>query len=115
MAVKAGTGKWIADGVHQVTWATLANGDTGTPASDVYLPNHEVSISGTFGTGGSVTIEGSNDGTNFFTLKDWQGSAVTFTAAGIKTVVDNPQQIRPNVTAGDGTTALVAIMTSSGE
>jgi hypothetical protein len=91
-----------------VTWAGLLNGDVGAP---VAFPQHTVrsfQVTGTFGAGGSINAEGSNDGTNFAPVANQAGSAITLTAAGIKRVEDLTQFLRPNVTAGDGTTSLVA-------
>lgn len=60
--------------------------------------------SGTFGSGGSVQLEGSNDGVNWVKL-----SPAALTSAGMTTTLgaeERPRYIRPNVTAGDGTTSL---------
>jgi hypothetical protein len=65
-----------------------------------------VQVSGTFGVGGSVVIEGSNDGVNFIVLADPQGSALTFTVARIEQILELPRYVRPRVTAGDATTNL---------
>jgi len=47
-------------------------------------------------------------------LTDPQGTALSFTAGGLSTILQNPKYVRPNVTAGDGTTSLtVAIGASS--
>lgn len=89
-----------------VLWEALANGDTGAPIDYTAFPDRSVQIVGTFGVGGSVTIEGSNDGTNFVALTDPQGNAITKTAAGLEAIAELPRYIRPNVTAGDGTTDL---------
>jgi hypothetical protein len=85
---------------------TLANGETG---EGLALPNHadrSVQVSGTFGSGGSVSIEGSLDGTTWATLTDPQGNNLAITTAKIETVMEATLYIRPRVTAGDGTTAL---------
>ena len=92
------------------TWAAMANGDTGKPISIVDFPDRTVTFTGTFGAGGSATLEGSNDGVNFFALKDPSGAVIAKTAAGGCVVVEHPLQIRPHVTAGDGTTAIVCIL-----
>jgi len=97
-------------GVHAVTWPALANGDTGEACDVVALPDKTVQVVGTFGTGGSITMQGSNDGTNWATLTDPLGNDITFTATGLKTLLENPLYIRPIVTAGDGTTSLTAIL-----
>lgn len=66
-------------------------------------------VSGTFGVGGTLVVEGSNDGVTYFTLNDQNNAAVSFTSAGLKTVRDQPLYIRPRVTGGDGTTSLTVI------
>ena len=58
------------------------------------------------GSGGTLKIEGSNDGANWSVLTDPQGNDLSFTASKIETVSEITRYIRPNVTAGDGTTAL---------
>ena len=93
-------------GAYLVTWAALPNGDTGTPFEDVTAADRTVQVTGTFGIGGSVNLEGSLDGTNYKVLTDPQGNALTFTAAGIEAVTEITKYIRPNVTAGDGSTSL---------
>jgi hypothetical protein len=64
-----------------------------------------VQIGGTFG-GATVTLKGSNDGAAWHTLTDPLGNALSFTAAGLKMVVEATRYIKPVVTGGDGTTAV---------
>ena len=97
------------EGISLVQWTglTKATDDAGSP---VELPNYSdrsVQVTGTFGTGGSVRIEGSLDGTNYATLTDPQGNALDVTAAKIEAISEAVRYIRPRVTAGDGTTTLV--------
>lgn len=119
MAVQAVTQTEVLNDLHgtldavagyQLVWAAMANGDTGLP---VLLPGNAdrtIQVTGTFGTGGSVALEGSNDGTNFFALTDPTGTVIAITSAGIKAITEACMYVRPHVTAGDGTTALVAKM-----
>lgn len=91
----------------RIQWAGLLNGDDGSPYANVSYADRSVQIKGTFGAGGTVVIEGSNDGgATYTTLADQGGTALSFTAVGIKQIRDLPGLIRPRVTAGDGTTAL---------
>jgi hypothetical protein len=90
--------------IHIITWPSLANGDTGDSAVVAANPDKTLQIVGTFGVGGTVVLQGSNDGTNWVTLNDGTGSAISLTAAGLVSVLENPRYVRPNVTAGDGTT-----------
>lgn len=83
------------------TWTALATGDTGKPVSGVGLSDRSVQMTGTFG-GATVVLEGSNDGTNYTTLTDTAGSALSFTSAGLKQVLQITKYIRPSVSGGAG-------------
>lgn len=89
---------------------TLTNGDTGAPIEAGDYADATVQITGTFGSSGSVTFEGSNDGTNFVALTDPQGNAITKTSAALEVIEENTRFRRPNCTAGDGTTALIVTL-----
>lgn len=107
MAVVAPTVDTLVKGAaHLFTWTPLANGDTGAAVSSPLLGRMTVQVTGTFGAGGTVVLQGSNDGTNWETLNDKAPAAISLTAAGLVAVLETPVFIRPSVTAGDGTTAL---------
>lgn len=115
MAVRQGVHVWIAKGVLKSTWTGLLNGDQGTPLDAPNLPDKTLQIKGTPGVGFSLTIEGSNDGgTTYDPLEDPQGGALTFTTTTdiMEAIQENPGQLRPNVTAGDGTTNVDVIVIS---
>lgn len=88
-------------------WTNLPNGNTG---SAWQLPPFRTAFFqafGTFGAGGSVQLEGSNDGLNWGKL-----SPAALTAAGVFPSLANneaPKYIRPSVTAGDGTTSITVV------
>lgn len=101
-----------ADGsVIKVTFAGLDNGDSGAPIDMAEWADVSVQVLGTFGAGGTVVIQGSNDNSTFATLNNPANEPLSFTAAGIEQVLERPQWLRPNVTAGDGTTDLTVIFT----
>lgn len=97
---------------HVIQWTpmTFSGTDVGTAVEMPGSADRSVQVTGTFGTGGSVRIEGSNDGTNYAVLTDPQGNALDITAAKIETVMELTRYIRPRVTAGDGTTSLTVTM-----
>jgi hypothetical protein len=106
---------------HIVVWTPLANGDTGLPYQGPGQPDRSVQVKGTFGAGGSVSIQGSNDVTapaagssDWAALSDAQGVAIAVTAAKVETVAEFTNYVRPAVTAGDGTTALTVSMITRG-
>lgn len=98
----------FTEGVFE-TWTplTTTNAD-GSSATFVGAGDRVVQITGTFGVGGTVIVEGSLDGTNWYGLKDPSSTAISFTAAGIKAILEAVPYIRPRVTAGDGTTSITA-------
>ena len=94
-------------GIYKQFWEALLNGDTGTTLTAPNHPDKTVQVVGTFGAGGTVILEGSNNGgDDWFTLTDPQDNVLSFTAAGGKVIMENPGMIRPNVTGGDETTDL---------
>jgi hypothetical protein len=97
-----------------VTWTGLLNTDDGAPAEWVDYSDRCFQVTGTFGAGGSCTIQGSNDGTNWAALADPQGNALTFTSQRIEQALELPRYVRPLVTAGDGTTSLVVTLLMKG-
>lgn len=87
-----------------VSWPNLLNGQAGMASPPLRYRNAFFQVSGTFGAGGSVKLQGSNDGS---TWNDLTPTAVT--AAGFFAALggsERPKYIRPNCTAGDGTTSL---------
>ena len=112
MATRNATVSDFSDGgnARLITWPGLLNGDDGAPAQWVEFADRCFQVTGTFGTGGSLTIQGSNDGVNWASLADPQGNALTFTAQKVEQALELPRFVRPIVTAGDGTTSLVATL-----
>ena len=93
-----------------ITWAGMANGDVGQAYGKPPWSDRSVQIIGTFGSGGNVRILGSLDGANFATLTDPQGNAIDVTAAKIEQVTEATVEIKPQITAGDGTTSLTVLL-----
>ena len=54
-----------------------------------------------------MTIEGSNDGTNFETLSDSTGAPLTFTESGIKLITENTLFIRPDPGGASSVTVII--------
>lgn len=107
MAEITGQGAFSENGHYKHTWTGLGNGDTGKPTSLHGCTETSVQVVGTFGSGGSVAIEGSNDGgTTWNALHDPQGNNIALQDTTIETVREFCDLLRPNVTAGDGSTNL---------
>lgn len=112
MATVAGVDQLYLQNHRVRTWTPLtttnADGDPISYASNG-MGGVTFQVNGTFGSGGAMVVEGSNNGSNWYTLNDQANSPVSFSAAGLKTVRDMPLYIRPRVTGGDGTTSITVI------
>lgn len=110
--------KHVPESLHHTcvvaTWASMAMSDEGQPLELANFADRSVQVTGTFGAGGSVRIEGSLDGTNYAPLTDPQGNNLDINTAKIEAIVELVRWIRPVVTAGDGTTALTVTMLLKG-
>jgi len=94
-------------------WEAIPNGDYGERIKLGEYRDATVQITGTFGTGGSISLRGSNledpdagTAAHWFIITDPQGNAITKTAAAGEVNLEAPLWISPIVTAGDGTTAI---------
>ena len=97
--------------VIQYKWETLTTtNDNGRALELPVYPEKTVHILGTFGSGGTVKIQGSNDGTNWIDLTDTRGNTISKIATYLGTIAENPRYIRPFVSAGDGTTDIDVIL-----
>lgn len=98
------------DNVRCTRWAALLNADDGASIPFGQYTDKSIQVFGTFGPGGTLLLEGSNDGTNWATLTDPQGNPLSFTAAKIEQIMEATLHVRPRVSGGDGTTSLTAIV-----
>lgn len=96
------------------TWTLLTetNAD-GQPLVLSRFTEKNVQAYGTFGAGGTVKMQGTNDDPGAFTnpvdLEGVNNSALSFTSAGMETLKEVPVQIRPLVSAGTGVSLTVKI------
>lgn len=93
-----------------VQWTGLLNGDDGSPYKFTQWADRSIQVTGTFGAGGSVRWQGSNDGSTYAALTDPQGNDLNITAAKMEAVTELALWSRPLVTAGDGTTSLTVTL-----
>lgn len=101
-------------GVRSRKWANMANGDVGEPIVLTKYNDRTLHVTGTFGVGGTVTFEGSNDGTEYLAMRDVFNATVSATEAKLITLAEVPLYVRPHVTAGDGSTVITVICTAVG-
>lgn len=90
------------------SWGPMHNGDVGIPipANLVAYADRSFQVEGTFGAGGTATIEGSNNGgAQYHPMTTPQGVALQITTSSLVQVTEVADLMRPNV-AGDGTTSI---------
>ena len=95
-------------------WSPLALGDDATALLCSPIGDRTAQVHGTFGVGGSVRLQGSLDGTNYFPLTDPQGNALDFVQGKIESIMELVPFIKPLVTGGDGTTSLTVTICIKG-
>ena len=97
-----------------VVWGPATNGgspDTFTPFKLMRTPySITVQVTDADGwqavTGPTVTMQGSLDGTTFFTLKDFADTDISFTADGLRQINMVPMYVRPSMADGDAGSAV---------
>jgi hypothetical protein len=101
------------DGVVIRKWPTMAHGDVGEPIILTRYNDRTVQITGTFGTGGTVVIEGSNDGVTYAAMRDVFNNELSATSAKLITLTEVPVWVRPRV-SGDVTTSITMTVAAVG-
>lgn len=85
--------KWTFDNTSQ----------TGDTVEGMSYTDRSIQVSGSGFGGSTLTVEGSNNGADWVTLTDPAGAALTFTAAGLKQILQVTRYIRTKVTGGAAT------------
>jgi len=85
-------------------WA-LTDDETGATASVGAIADKTVQLSGTF-NGATAVLQGSMDGTTWFTLNDSEGNPISTTTATLRLITENPRYVRPVISGG--TSAAIA-------
>ncbi len=113
MAIRDVTVVVNEDKTVTIQWTGLLNGDTGKPARVARFPDKTVQVTGAFGSGGDIDLQGSNvaspstDDTDWGQVGDQTGTVISIGDKLPLAVAESPLWIRPKVAAGDGDTLLV--------
>src|SRR3990167_4946041 len=114
MATIAPTVTPVSENTYEFLYETLTTtNDRGAPIPERFMDyaDRSVQVFGTFGAGGNLRIEGSNDdGTTYAVLSDPQGNALNISAAKVESITEVTRLTRPFVSAGDGTTDLDVVI-----
>ena len=93
-----------------VVWSGVTEADDMLAAQG--LSEHadrSVEVSGSLG-GATVTIQGSNGGSAYFTLNDPLGNALSFAANGLKAILEYAEYIKPVRTGGSSASINVTLI-----
>lgn len=99
------------DSAVLLSWALTSTNTDGAPLEWTQWADRCFTAFGTWGAA-TLTIQGSNDGTNWFALSNAAGAtAATFTADGGKSIIELPRYVRPNLTTpGSGAAVTVQML-----
>lgn len=91
----------IPGNVHVWEWEELdADADVGNALQAPGAADKTVQVVGALGSSDVLTMQGSNDGTTWFTLTSPDGTALTWTdgdEGGAYVILENPRYIRPSL------------------
>ena len=98
----------ISRGSHKWTWAAMGNADVGAAldpdGGGIAFADKTVQIVATLYGGATIVIQGSNDGTNWFTLTNPNNDNLSFTTGDqLEAILENPLYIRPKTSGGTDT------------
>ena len=93
-----------ADGARssRILWEALGDADDGEPQIIGEQPDGSIQFVGTFASA-TVVLEGTNDGTNWITLRDDIGSSISLTSGDLKMFLQRVWKVRPRTSGGSGT------------
>ena len=96
--------------VMSIVWTPLTSANTaGNAVAFPQWRDRTVAITGTFDSC-TVVLEGSLDGTNYFTLSDPQGNAISKTAAALEAVSEMVRFVRPSVSSAGASTSITVTL-----
>jgi hypothetical protein len=100
---------------HYANWILTQGDPTGSSLSQPGAADRTVHLFGTF-DGATVVVEGSNDETetSWATMHDVSGALLSFTAASIALVAENPLFIRSRSTGGGASQSVNVNITTKG-
>jgi hypothetical protein len=104
----------VAANIESITWTNLSTADTATGMMVMGAAGAigAMMVTGTFGSA-TITLQGSNDGTNFYAITDPAGNDVAVTAAGIVDFSTAAAYIRPASSGGTADDVTVTVVLRS--
>ena len=100
----------ITPGLVVFSWAAILPADTGMPVAlnGGFPLSGSIQVIGTFG-GATISLEGSNNGTDWVPLRDVNNALISLGATGMLDFSVACLSIRPAITGGTGSSLTVLI------
>lgn len=100
-----------ANSVMTATWTGIGDSDNGSNAAIGMADwaDRSLQVAGTF-AGATVTVQGSNDGANWATLRDTNQNPLTLTSADIRQINELTLYLRLTSGSGGGTANINAVL-----
>lgn len=110
MATRTPTFATVSAGCATIAWTPLTESDTCTGA---LIPGSNgavgaMMVTGTFG-GATITLQGSNDGSNYYNITDPAGNTVNLSSAGIKEFSTGAVYVRAGTASGSSSSVTVTL------
>ena len=92
-------------------WTDYSTADTSTPIKVQNMQGlaGSVQVTGTFGSA-TITLQVSNDGTNYVTLKDSAGADISLTSAGMREFSTAALYLKPTSSGGTADNVVVTVI-----
>lgn len=95
--------------LHKFVWTGITESDTCAAIGLLGWKALAAQVTGTFGSSTTV-MQGSIDGTNYYTLVDNGGTNWSKTSAGAQSLRDHTYLIRPSASGGTGQSTTVTVL-----
>jgi hypothetical protein len=107
---------YSSKGTCKVVWTGIVTGDTVVAINGLaaYNADRSVQVEGTFNGGTTVKLLGANDGSNYRQLtREADGAPISLLAAGIDTIAECVDSLKPSVTLGSADSITVTVFLTS--
>ena len=95
-----------------VVWGPIGDADVCQPVTLSNYTDQSAQVDGTFG-GATLTIQGSNDATNYHTKTDPTGTAISLTQSGLRQCTEATINTKPVTSGGTGSALTVTMFMST--
>ncbi|MFH0809041.1 MAG: hypothetical protein V2A77_01005 [Pseudomonadota bacterium] len=100
---------YLKNGASAYSWALTQANASGARVSIPDYQDRTIQVAGAFDSA-TIVIQGSNDGSNWVTLNDTTGTALSRSAAFLAGILENPRYIRPYFASPGASTSVTVTL-----